>query len=48
MSETLSSARAKSKRERTRDGLVAAAETLFAARGPDSSAMIRASLGAGA
>src|SRR6185503_8899071 len=36
MSETLSPARNKSKRERTRDGLVAAAEELFAARGPDA------------
>src|SRR6185369_5465771 len=36
MSETLSTIRAKSKRERTRDGLVAAAEGLFAARGPDA------------
>jgi AcrR family transcriptional regulator len=37
MSETLSPARSsKSKRERTRDGLVAAAEELFAARGPDA------------
>lgn len=36
MSEALSPARTKSKRERTRDGLVAAAEELFAARGPDA------------
>lgn len=36
MSEALSPARVKSKRERTRDGLVAAAEELFAARGPDA------------
>ncbi len=36
MSETISPARAKTKRERTRDGLVAAAELLFAARGPDA------------
>ena len=36
MSDTLSPVRAKSKRERTRDGLVAAAEILFAARGPDA------------
>lgn len=36
MSTALSPARSKSKRERTRDGLVAAAEELFAARGPDA------------
>jgi AcrR family transcriptional regulator len=36
MSEALSPARAKSKRERTRDALVTAAEELFAARGPDA------------
>ena len=36
MSDTLSPSRSKSKRERTRDALVAAAETLFAARGPDA------------
>jgi len=36
MSEALSPARSKSKRERTREGLVAAAEELFAARGPDA------------
>jgi AcrR family transcriptional regulator len=36
MSEALSPARTKSKRERTRDGLVAAAEELLAAHGPDA------------
>jgi AcrR family transcriptional regulator len=36
MSETLFPARPKSKRERTRNGLVAAAEELFAVRGPDA------------
>ena len=36
MSEALLPPRAKSKRERTREGLVAAAEELFAARGPDA------------
>src|SRR5450432_2276663 len=36
MSETLSPVRAKSKRERTRDGLVVAAEELFAKHGPDA------------
>src|SRR5882672_9882227 len=36
MSEALSPTRTKSKRERTRDGLVAAAEELFAVRGPDA------------
>ena len=36
MSDTLLPARSKSKRERTRDALVAAAEGLFAVRGPDA------------
>jgi len=36
MSEVISSARSKSKRERTRDGLISAAEALFAVRGPDA------------
>ncbi|MBI1211845.1 MAG: TetR family transcriptional regulator [Alphaproteobacteria bacterium] len=36
MSGTLLPARAKSKRERTREGLVTAAEQLFALRGPDA------------
>jgi AcrR family transcriptional regulator len=36
MSDAIASLRAKSKRERTREGLVAAAEALFALRGPDA------------